>query len=108
MVLAVYPFTDLSSAKRRPALVVSASDRPGRDCILAFVTSRSGPSLTTDLGLDPADADFAETGLRTTSRVRCDKLMTLDRYLLVGRLGHLSDRLMIEVDIRPKVALALR
>jgi hypothetical protein len=36
VVLAIYPFTDLSSAKRRPALVVSASDRPGRDCILAF------------------------------------------------------------------------
>ncbi len=36
IVLAIYPFTDLSSAKRRPALVVSATERPGRDCILAF------------------------------------------------------------------------
>ena len=40
VVLAVYPFTDLSSAKRRPALVVSATERPDRDCILAFITSR--------------------------------------------------------------------
>jgi hypothetical protein len=39
IVLAIYPFADLSSAKRWPALVVSASDRPGRDCILAFITS---------------------------------------------------------------------
>jgi mRNA-degrading endonuclease toxin of MazEF toxin-antitoxin module len=34
--------------------------------------------------------------------------MTLDRTLLTGRLGRLSEHLMTEVDIRLKRALALR
>jgi hypothetical protein len=52
IVLAIYPFTDLSSARRRPALVVSATDRPGRDCILAFITSQPTVTDATDLLLD--------------------------------------------------------
>jgi hypothetical protein len=41
VVLAIHPFTDLSSAKRRPALVVSA-------------TGRSGPWLTNQPSLQAA------------------------------------------------------
>ncbi len=58
--------------------------------------------------LDPVDKDFASTGLRMASVVRCGKLMTLDRTLLTGRLGQLSQRLMVEVDIRLKKALVLQ
>ncbi len=108
VVLAIYPFTDLSSAKRRPALIVSATDRPGRDCILAFITSRTERSEATDLRLDPTDEGFADTGLRVASLVRCGKLMTLDRVLLTGRLGKLSARLMTEVDVCLMKALGLR
>ena len=108
VVLAIYPFTDLSSAKRRPALVVSATERPGRDCILAFITSRTEKIEATDLALEPSHGDFAATGLRVASTVRCGKLMTLDRMLLTGHLGHLSGRLMAEVDVRPKKALSLQ
>jgi mRNA interferase MazF len=107
IVLAIYPFTDLSSAKRRPALVVSASDRPGRDCILAFITSQTGVAEATDLALDASARDFAATGLRVPSVVRCGKLMTLDRSLLTGRLGQLSAHQMAEVSARLKVALEL-
>ena len=107
VVLAVYPFTDLSSAKRRPALVVSATERPDRDCILAFITSRVESIDRTDLVLDVRDADFAATGLSVASAIRCGKLMTLDRSLLTGRLGRLSERLMGQVNLRLRKALEL-
>jgi mRNA-degrading endonuclease toxin of MazEF toxin-antitoxin module len=107
VVLAVYPFTDLTATTRRPALVVSASSRPGSDCILAFITSRTATIETTDLLLDPAHPDFAASGLRATSLVRCDKLMTLNHTLLTGRLGVFSPRLMAQVDTRLKLALEL-
>jgi len=107
VVLASYPFTDLTAVKRRPALVVSASDRPGDDCILAFITSRTTNIGATDLLLDVADPDFAAIGLRMPSVVRCGKLMTLNHRLLVGRIGYLSDRLMTEVNTRLRVALEL-
>lgn len=108
VVLAIYPFTDLSSVKRRPALVVSATGRPGRDCILAFITSRIRQTEPTDVILDPAAKDFAATGLRVASAVRCGKLMTLDRILLTDRLGPLSQCLMADVDVQLKKALELR
>lgn len=107
VVLAIYPFTDLSATKRRPALVVSANTRAGTDCILVFITSRVERIEDTDLALEPTHEDFAETGLRVRSAIRCGKLMTLDRTLLSGRLGQLSTPLMEQVDVRLKTALAL-
>ncbi len=45
--------------------------------------------------------------VRTSSLIRCDKLMTLNRTLLSGRLGLLSVRLMTEVNARLCLALDL-
>ena len=42
VVLVNFPFTDLSSAKKRPALIISArwfNEQPEGDCILAAITS---------------------------------------------------------------------
>ena len=64
-------------------------------------------SHQTDLLLDVADPDFAATGLRMPSVLRCGKLMTLNHRLLVGRIGSLSNRLMTEVNTRLRVALEL-
>jgi mRNA interferase MazF len=54
VVLTPFPFTDLSGAKVRPAVIISRSDRAGDDVILAFVSSVA-PSrpLPTDLVVDP-------------------------------------------------------
>ena len=50
IVLAPFPFTDLSGQKVRPALVVSHSDRPGSNVVPASITAYRGhPLLTTDL-----------------------------------------------------------
>ena len=50
VVLTPFPFTDLSGTKVRPAVVVSPSDRPGEDVILAFISSVKPPTLLpTDL-----------------------------------------------------------
>ena len=108
VVLATFPFTDLSSAKRRPALVVSASDREGPDFILAFITSKASKPDLRDIFIDPSDPDFAASGLRAPSLVRCGKLMTLNRALLIGRLGVLTSPIMDKVDVALKMALALR
>jgi mRNA interferase MazF len=88
-------------------LVESATERPDSDCILAFITSRAEKTDATDLVLDVSDADFVATGLNVASAIRCGKLMTLDRSLLTGRLGRLSERLMGQVNFRLKEALAL-
>ena len=39
IVLTKFPFTDLSSDKRRPALIISREDNQKDDVIVAFITS---------------------------------------------------------------------
>ena len=77
VVLLLFPFTDLSESRVRPAVVVS--DDPFTvttgDVTLAMITSqpRLGP---TDWGL----RDWMEAGLRLPSWVRA-RLITLDQRL---------------------------
>jgi mRNA interferase MazF len=82
IVLARFPFTDLSGEKRRPALVVSRDNDRRTDLVVCFITSvpRQGPDMAP---LGPGDG----TGLKLPSIVRFDKLATLDRGVIAGHLG---------------------
>lgn len=82
IVLARFPFTDLSGDKRRPALVVSRDNDRRTDVVVCFITSvaRSGPD-TAPIAPTPG------TGLKVPSVVRFDKLATLDRSVVSGKLG---------------------
>jgi mRNA interferase MazF len=81
-VLTRFPLTDLSGDKRRPALVVSRDNDRRADLVVCFITSiqRTGPDVA------PRTAT-AGTGLKVPSAVRFDKLATLDRSIIVGKLG---------------------
>jgi len=82
IILARFPFTDLTGDKRRPALVVSTQNDRRSDLVVCFITSipRSGPDMAP---IDPGDG----TGLKVPSIVRFDELATLDRSVIAGRLG---------------------
>jgi len=82
IVLTRFPFTDLSGDKRRPALVVSRDNDRRSDLVVCFITSvsRSGPDMA-PLAATPG------TGLKVPSVVRFDKLATLDRTVIAGKLG---------------------
>ena len=82
IVLTRFPFTDLSGDKRRPALVVSRDNHRRADLVVSFITSvpRIGPDMA-------AIAPTPGTGLKAASVVRFDKLATLDRSVIAGKLG---------------------
>jgi len=64
--------------------VVSRSDRPGSDVVLAFITTyRKQSLLATDLLVADSDADFAQTGLKMGSIVKLDKLVTLEAAIIL-------------------------
>lgn len=108
VVLTPFPFTDLSGQKVRPALVVSRSDRPGPDVLLAFMTSKRPPTLAqSDLVVDNGHADFARTGLKVSSVVKLDKLVTVEQAILLGELGEFSASLLHEVNEKLRHALEL-
>ena len=106
VVLTPFPFTDLQGTKVRPAVVVSRFDRPGDDVILAFISSvRPAALQQTDLLLSRSDPDFAGTGLKTDSILKCDKLATVRRQILLGELGTLSAILTRKMNERFRHAL---
>ena len=77
------PFTDLSGQKNRPALVLMTT---GADITVAFITSQIKWLEEYDLKLEPS----AENGLKKASLVRLSKLATVDRELIIGKLGSLT------------------
>lgn len=85
VVLVPFPFSDLSQAKLRPAIVLADVGRD--DWILCQITS-------TPYG-DPraialADDDFAIGSLRVASYARPGKLFTAHRRLMVSQVGQLK------------------
>ena len=95
VVVVPFPFADRATARRRPAVVVSASESSARavgHSILAMVTSAANAPWP----LDVAVKDLPAAGLPRPSVVRM-KLFTLDdRFVLrvAGRLAPLdSERL---------------
>ena len=106
VVLVTFPFTDLSSTRVRPALVVGRV--AGDDLILAFITSRTtaaDPRGSCLLG--SSDADFPRTGLKVDSLVRLDKLVTLHRRLVLRRLGQIGPSTTGVVNSALRFVLAL-
>jgi mRNA interferase MazF len=88
VLLARFPFTDLSADKRRPVVVLSV-DNDGEDVIVCAVTSKpqSGPY---DVPITPSEG----TGLKVPSRVQFDKIATLAKTVIAGRVGALPREFM--------------
>jgi mRNA interferase MazF len=82
IVLTDFPFTDLSASKRRPALVVSTHNNRRTDVIVAYITSIPRAELDS-MPIAPT----AGNGLKVPSRVRFDKLATINKDIIAGRIG---------------------
>jgi mRNA interferase MazF len=83
IVLITFPFTDLSGTKLRPAVVlVDAS----LDFTVCFITTQLSWQEQTDILLQPSQTN----GLRRQSLIRTSKIATLDKSLVKGLLGRLS------------------
>jgi mRNA interferase MazF len=107
IVLTRFPFTDLTGAKARPAVVVSQG-QIGQVVVLAAISSVvRGALAPTDLGVTPAHAEFAGTGLRLPSVFRMHKLAAVERSVIIRRLGRLGPQLQAEVDRLLRAALGL-
>jgi mRNA interferase MazF len=98
VVLTQFPFTDLTGASLRPALVVSPG-QIGEDVVLVAISSVvRGSRVPTDYLLETNHPEFPLTGLRVTSVLRLHKLVTVERSAIVRRLGQIGPQLQAEVD----------
>ena len=85
VVLVPFPFSDLSQAKLRPAIVLADVGRD--DWILCQVTSTP---YGDPRALPLAEDDFATGSLHVASYARPGKLFTAHRRLMVRRVGQLK------------------
>lgn len=108
VVLIPFPFTDLSSAKLRPALIVSASSSHSEDFTVVFISSVVRQYTSSHLLLKKSDKRFPKTGLKVDSVVHYDKIATLSRKVCLGELGFFEDSLMKKGDKILKQCLGLK
>ena len=92
IVLTHFPFTDLSGNKVRPALVLGAQDG-GDDITVCFISSTipiPQKLLKFDVLVDQKDKDFVKTGLKLKSIIKTTKIATLDKAVVLGKIGDLD------------------
>ncbi|MCP9909808.1 type II toxin-antitoxin system PemK/MazF family toxin [Cyanobium sp. BA20m-p-22] len=100
IVLVPFPFTDGTSSKLRPALVVALSHRH-LDVVVAFISSRlHGPPQDDELDILTSQPDFAISGLKVSSRLRLTRMTTLAMPLVLRRIGALPQSLQPDYQRR--------
>ena len=85
IVVVPFPFSDLSNAKRRPALVVATMS--GNDVVLCQVTSQS---LNDEWAIPFENSDIEGGSLNKLSNVRPNRLFTCDSGIILYKVGRLS------------------
>lgn len=83
IVLIPFPFTDLTGVKTRPALILAVFDST---LIVSFITSRLKWQAKSDISIVPDE----QNGLKKPSVIRLNKITTLDKELIIGKLGSLA------------------
>jgi mRNA interferase MazF len=85
VVVANFPFSDLSAIKRRPCLVLATLG--GDDVVLCQITSQVA---STPYAIPLLDADFIEGGLRHPSLIRPTRLFTASSARIFYHAGRIS------------------
>ncbi len=96
VVLVPFPFTDLTSKKLRPALVLHEGKD---DVIVAFISSKIPPRPSVvDIIIERKNKEFPNTGLKVPSVIKLDKVATIMKDLIVGEIGFVEKELRKEIN----------
>ncbi len=101
-----FPFSDLTAAKLRPALILAIHRE---EVIIVGIFSKIpiGSLQNSWVLIRDSDAQFTQTGLKKTSLIRADKIATVSTSVFKRKLGNLSPDLSIKVQKALKIALNL-
>ena len=87
IVVVPFPFTDRTSSKRRPALILSQEDafnKIARHSVMAMITSAKHSTWPLDIVI----SEYEKAGLPNPSIIRM-KFFTLDNRLIIRKVGKL-------------------
>ena len=83
IILIPFPFTDLSDTKIRPCLILVEAEY---DVTVSFITTQTGWNDSNSIVIKPTTAN----GLKKESLIRLNKLATIDKDLIIGKIGMLD------------------
>ena len=92
VVLVTFPFSDLSQAKLRPAVVLARANK--NDWILCQITSNAYSDPRT---IKLTDDHFRSGSLRMVSYARPAKLFTANAKLIVAEVGRLKSETLKQI-----------
>jgi len=110
VVLVKFLFSDGSGgSKLRPALVVQTDDLNGRitDTIIAAISTKSHRASRYQVAIDIATPEGLLSGLRFSSVVQCENLLTIDTGLFQAVIGHLPESIMLQISGALEAVLSL-
>ncbi len=87
VVVVPFPFSDLSSSKRRPALVLA--NLVGDDIILCQITSQYKNKDHFTLSLN--DSDLKSGSLQRSSYIRITRIFTADENIIIKKIGTIDN-----------------
>lgn len=82
IVVLPFPYSDLSSSKKRPAMVLA--DLKGDDIILCQITSQF---VKDSYAIALNDSDFKNGSLNKPSNIRPNRLFTAEKSIITRKIG---------------------
>jgi len=86
-----FPQTDLIIGKMRPALLLASLPSNQNDWLVCMISSQVHQAIPNiDNIIETTDADFSQTGLKTSSVIRLTRLAVVEETIFVGTIGEIS------------------
>ncbi len=93
IVLVPFPFTDLSTSKIRPAVIIS-HNLLGGDVVTSFISSEIEKVSVSDVKIKKTEVN----GLKKNSVIKISKIATLDKKTILGEIGEVDNNLKKKID----------
>lgn len=96
ILLVPIPFTDLSSQKRRPVIVISNNSYNKKTTDLVVVAMTSNPAEV-DYSLTVTSDDLEKGKLNHPGKVRVDKIYTISTSIVVKTFGQVNEAVLEKI-----------
>ena len=98
IVLLPVPFTDLTSQKKRPVIVISNNsyNRTTADIVVVAMTSRPDAGA---FQFSITSSDLSEGQLNRPGQVRVDKLFTLSQSIVIKKFGRVKPSVLERIRL---------
>ncbi|MCC6300587.1 MAG: type II toxin-antitoxin system PemK/MazF family toxin [Anaerolineales bacterium] len=96
ILLVPIPFTDLSSQKRRPVIVISNNSYNKKTTDLVVVAMTSNP-VEVDYSFPITSDDLEKGTLNHSGKVRVDKIYTISTSIVVKTFGRVNEKVLEKI-----------